>query len=56
MTNAPELEHAARLMAKSLTDEMLFTLRIEWGNTNAAVLLHWRTEVLRLTDKGAQNG
>ena len=51
-----ELEHAARLLAKSLTDELLSDIRALWGHTNAAVLLHWRTEVLRLTDKGAQNG
>lgn len=40
------MRHAATLLAKSLTDEMLHSIRIEWGNTNAAVLTHWRAEVL----------
>lgn len=41
------LEYAALLLARSLTDEMLHTLRVEWGNTNVAVLKHWQSEVLR---------
>ncbi len=43
-----ELEHAARLLAKSLSGGMLAAIQAEWGNTNAAVLEHWRDEVLRL--------
>lgn len=41
------LIHAAKSLAANLTDEMLETLRAEWGNTNVAVLTHWRAEVLR---------
>jgi hypothetical protein len=40
------LAHAATLLAKSLTDDMIHTIRVEWGNTNAAVLAHWRSKIL----------
>ena len=39
-------EHAAKLLAKSLTDEMLDSIRADYGSTNAGVLRHWRAEVL----------
>jgi hypothetical protein len=38
---------AARSLAANLTDAMLEDLRPLWGNTNVAVLRHWRTDVLR---------
>ncbi len=41
-----KLRHAAVLLARSLTDEMLHTIRVEWGTTNASVLEHWRAEIL----------
>jgi hypothetical protein len=41
------LKHAATLLAKSITDEMIDSLRADYGNTNAAVLLHWRDETLK---------
>lgn len=44
-----ELTHAARLLAKSLSDAMIGSVRQDWGKTNAAVLEHWRAEVLRLS-------
>lgn len=47
---AVQLQHAARLLAKSLTDAMIGSVRADWGKTNAAVLEHWRAEVLRLTN------
>lgn len=43
-----ELMHAAKLLAKSLPDDMLESLRQEYGNTNVAVVRHWRDEVLRM--------
>ena len=43
-----EMMYAAKMLSLSLTDEMLETLRLEWGNTNAAVLRHWRDEVIRV--------
>lgn len=47
------LKHAARLLAKSLTDEMIESVRYGWwGFTNAAVLRHWRTEVLAILEQG----
>ena len=48
-----DLEHAARLLAKSLPDEMLYTLRYEWGYTNAAVVRHWRDAVLDVLAAGS---
>jgi len=50
MTSTPqqELEHATRLLALELTDGKLEALRVEFGNTNVAVLKHWRNEVFRL--------
>jgi len=41
-------DHAAKLLALSLTDEMIDSLRADYGHTNAAVLLHWRGAVLSL--------
>lgn len=41
-----ELAHAAKLLALELTDEVLEMLREQHGNTNVAVLKHWRGEVL----------
>ncbi len=42
-----ELQHAAKLLAKSLTDEMINSLRPEWGHTNAQVLFDWKAAVLK---------
>ena len=55
MTSTPqqELEHATRLLALELTDGKLEALRAEFGNTNVAVLKHWRNEVFRLLKAGA---
>lgn len=41
------MRHAAKLLALSLTDEMLDSLRADYGNTNVAVLRHWKAAVLR---------
>jgi len=43
---AANLEHAAKLLALSVPDALIEPLRAEWGNTNLAVLKHWRDEVL----------
>lgn len=40
------LEHAAVLLAKTMTDGMLTSIAAEWGQTNAAVLRYYRKEVL----------
>lgn len=42
------LRHAAKLLALFVTDELVDTVRADWGNTNAAVLRDWRDDVLRL--------
>jgi len=50
------LSRAARLLAVSLTDEMLVTLRIEWGNTTAMTMARWRDEILDvIIEEGAKN-
>lgn len=43
-----DVMYAARLLAKSLTNEMIQSVRNDWGNTNAAVLVHWRDKILSL--------
>jgi hypothetical protein len=50
ITDRATLHHAAKLLALSLTDEMLDSLRADYGDTNVAVLRHWRAEVLALLD------
>lgn len=40
--------HAALSLARSLPDLILADLRHTWGNTNVAVVKHWRDEVLKL--------
>lgn len=40
------LRHAAKLLALELTDYCLELLRPEHGNTNVAVLKHWRDETM----------
>jgi hypothetical protein len=37
-----ELKEAARKLSIELNDEYIKTVRHLWGNTNAAVLKHWR--------------
>ncbi len=47
---ADDLRHAAKLLALSLTDAMLDSLRADYGHTNVAVLRHWRGMVLESLD------
>jgi len=43
---AERLEHAAISLANALPDEVLASLRPDWGNTNIAVIKQWRNQVL----------
>ena len=43
---APELYEASRSLALSLPDSEMDLAREVWGNTNVAVVIHWRDKVL----------
>ncbi len=45
---APDLLELARMLALNLPDYELDLAREVWGNTNVAVITHWRDELLAI--------